>query len=104
MDGKSTREIKKLLKELSSNGVTIILISHNMDLIAELSQKIILLDQGKLLAFCDKEEFFKDVGRIKAVGLDLPQVVELVWILREKGIKIEKEVFTEEEFLAMLNL
>jgi energy-coupling factor transporter ATPase len=104
LDGKSTREIKKLLKELNSNGVTVILISHNMDLIAELAHKIILLDQGKLLAFCDKEEFFKDAGRIKAVGLDLPQVSDLIWKLREKGIKIEKEVFTEEEFLEILNL
>jgi len=101
LDGKSTREIKKLLKELNSAGVTIILISHNMDLIAQLAQRIILLDQGRLLTFCDKEEFFKDINRIKAVGLDLPQVVELVWKLREKGIEIEKEVFSEQELLAL---
>ncbi|MCK4404088.1 MAG: energy-coupling factor transporter ATPase [candidate division Zixibacteria bacterium] len=100
LDSKSTGEIKKLLKELNSAGVTIILISHNMDLIAQLAQKIILLDQGRLLTFCDKEEFFKDINRIKAVGLDLPQVVELTWKLREKGIKIEQQVFTEEELLA----
>jgi energy-coupling factor transporter ATPase len=104
LDGKSTSEIKKLLKELNSDGATIILISHNMDLIAELAQKIILLDQGKLLAFCDKEEFFKDVDRIKTVGLDLPQLVELTWKLKEKGIKIEREISTEVEFLEMLNL
>jgi len=71
-----------------------------MDLIAQLAQKIILLDQGKLLAFCDKEEFFKDADRIRAVGLDLPQVVELIWKLREKGIGIQKHVSTEEELLA----
>ncbi len=99
LDAKSTREIKKLLKELNSAGVTIILISHNMDLIAQLAQKIILLDQGKLLAFCDKEEFFKDINRIKAVGLNLPQVVELTWKLREKGIEVERQIFTEGELL-----
>ena len=99
LDGKSTQEIKKLLKELNSGGVTVILISHNMDLIAQLAQKIILLDQGKLLAFCDKKEFFKDINRIKAVGLDLPQVVELTCKLREKGIEIKKQVFTDQELL-----
>jgi energy-coupling factor transporter ATPase len=98
LDSKSTEEIKKLLKGLNSNEITIILISHNMDLIAELAKKIVLLDQGKLVTFCDKEEFFKDI-RIKSVGLDLPQVVELTWKLREKGIEIEKEIFTEEELL-----
>ncbi|MGB8658069.1 MAG: energy-coupling factor transporter ATPase [Candidatus Zixiibacteriota bacterium] len=101
LDPKSTREIEKLLKELNSVGVTIILISHNMDLIAELVEKIILLDQGKLLAFCDKQEFFRDTNRIKAVGLDLPQVIELVQKLGEKGIKMEKQVFNEEDLLAL---
>jgi len=101
LDGKSTQEIKQLLEELNSAGVTIILISHNVDLIAPLAQKIILLDQGKLLAFCDKEDFFKDTDSIRAVGLELPQMVELIWKLKEKGIRIEKEVFTEEELLAI---
>jgi energy-coupling factor transport system ATP-binding protein len=96
LDGKSTGEIKTLLKELNSSGVTIILISHNMDLIAELTQRIILLDQGRLLAFEDKEEFFRDTGRIRSVGLDLPQGVELIWKLREKWIKTEEQIFTEE--------
>ena len=102
LDGKSTGELKKLLKELNSAGVTIILITHNMDLIAELAQKIILLDQGRLVAFCDREEFFEDIRRIRAVGLDLPQVVELTWKLRQKGIRIENQMFTEEELLAFL--
>ncbi len=62
-----------------------------------------LLDQGRLLAFCNKEEFFKDIDRVKDVGLDLPQVVELVWKLREKGIEIEKQVFTGEELLAFFD-
>lgn len=97
LDSKSTDEVKKFLKDLNSERVTIILISHNMDLIAELAQKIILLDQGRVVSFCRKEDFFKDSERIKSIGLDLPKVVEFVWKLREKGIKIEKEVFTEEE-------
>ncbi|MFH1335082.1 MAG: energy-coupling factor transporter ATPase [Candidatus Zixiibacteriota bacterium] len=104
LDPKSTEEMKKLLQELNSKGVTIILISHNMDLIAELAHKIILLKEGKVAAFCEKKEFFKDVERIKTAGLNLPQVVELVWKLREKGIKIEKDVFSEEELLSLFEL
>jgi energy-coupling factor transporter ATPase len=99
LDPKSTKEIKKLLKDLNSGGVTIILISHNMDLVAELAEKIILLDQGKVILYCKKEDFFKDSEKIKSIGLDLPKVVEFVWKLREKGIEIEKEVFTEEELM-----
>lgn len=100
LDPKSTQEMKKLLQELNSKRVTIILISHNMDLIAELIQKIILLKEGKVAAFCKKEEFFKDEKRIKSAGLNLPQVVELVWKLREKGLSIKEEIFTEKELFA----
>jgi len=99
LDGRSTREIKKLLKELNSSGVTIILISHNVDLIAQLAHKIILLDGGRPLAFCDKKEFFGDVNRIRAVGFDPPPVVELAEKLKEKGIEIQEQILTEEELL-----
>jgi energy-coupling factor transport system ATP-binding protein len=102
LDAKSTGEIKKLLKQLNSAGVTIILISHNMDLIAELAQKIILLDQGKTLAFCGKKELFKGTDGLKALGLGFPQVVELVWKLGEKGIEVGGQVFSEEELLDCL--
>lgn len=101
LDPKSTDEMKKLLQNLSSNGVTIILISHNMDLIAQLAHKILLLNEGKMVSFCGKEDFFKDTKTIISVGLDLPQVVELVVNLREKGIRIEREIFTEEDILSL---
>ena len=109
LDSKSTEEIKKLLKDLNSNiedpaeggGVTIILISHNMDLIAELAQKIILLDQGRVISFCKKEDFFKDSERIKSIGLDLPQVVGLTGMLKQKGIEVRTDIFTKEEVLAL---
>ena len=102
LDAKSTREIMMLLKELNSGGVTVILISHNMDLIADLAQKIILLDSGKLLAFSNKAELFKRGDEVIALGLDFPQVLELVWKLREGGIEIERRVFTEEDLLGSL--
>lgn len=44
----------------------------------------------------------KDMNRIRVAGLDLPQVVELVWKLREKGIKIKEQVFSEEELMDFL--
>ena len=102
LDAKSTGEIKKLLKQLNSAGVTIILISHNMDLIAELAKKVILLDRGKLLAFCGKEELFEDTDRIRALGFDFPQVLELVRKLGEKGIEVRGQFFSEEELLDCL--
>jgi energy-coupling factor transport system ATP-binding protein len=109
LDSKSTEEIKKLLKDLNSKvedpveggSVTIILISHNMDLIAELAKKIILIDQGRVVSFSSKEDFFKDPDRVKSIGLDLPKVIELTWKLKEKGLEVRTDVFTKEEALAL---
>lgn len=102
LDSKSIQDVKTLLQQLNSAGVTIIMISHNMDLIAQLARKIMLLDQGKLLAFCSKRELFGDAQRVRSVGLDLPQTVELTGRLRNAGIEIEKAVFDEEELVDLL--
>jgi energy-coupling factor transporter ATPase len=109
LDSRSTEEIKKLLKDLNSKGVTIVLISHNMDLIAELVGKIILLNQGRVASFCTKEDFFKDSKVIESCGLDLPEVVQFALKLREKGIRIERsaespgQLLTEEELTTSLD-
>jgi energy-coupling factor transport system ATP-binding protein len=102
LDAKSTEEIKKLLGELNSAGTTIILISHNMDLMAELARKVALLDQGKLLAFCDKAELFGRRDGIEALGLDFPKVLEVIRLLEEKGIKAGGQIFREGELLNWL--
>ena len=103
LDAGSTKEIKTLLRELNSTGTTIILISHSMDLIAELARKVILLDRGELLAFCGKEEFYEESDRLTALGLELPQVLRLIWKLRGMGVEIESGAFTEEALLAILD-
>ncbi len=103
LDSKSTEEIKKLLKGLNSKSVTIVLISHNMDLIAELAEKIILLDQGKVVSFCSKEDFFEDSEKAETLGLDLPKVVEFVWKLKESGLRVRTDIYTEEEALALFD-
>ncbi len=102
LDIKSTKEIKSLLQQLNSVGITIVLISHDMNLIAETAQKIILLDQGKLLAYCEKSEMFGDANRLKSVGLDLPQVTELSKRLGTRGVKIEEPAFNEEQLVGFL--
>jgi energy-coupling factor transport system ATP-binding protein len=74
-----------------------------MDLIAELTHKIILLNQGRLISFCRKEDFFKDPDTVKSIGLDLPEVTELLWKLKQKRLEVRTDVFTKEEALALFD-
>ena len=87
--------IKKLHKE---NNMTIILSSHSMDDMAKLAQTIIVMNHGKIeFMGTPREVFNKNVDRLKEIGLDIPQVLELAIKLREKGFKIREDILTIEE-------
>lgn len=90
--------IEKLNKE---EGKTIVLITHYMDE-AVLGDRIIVLNKGEILMEGTPKDVFKQVDRIKEIGLDVPQVTELVYELRKEGIDIREDVLSVEELLDIL--
>jgi len=97
LDHQGIEYIKSLLLRLNQEGRTIILISHNLDLVAELSRKVLLLDKGKVACFCEKVEFFTEPERLYSVGLKPPILTEFVSRLSQKGFKIHLSSFTIDE-------
>ena len=85
--------IKKLNKE---NGITIVLITHYMDETVD-ADKVIVIDDGKFVMSGTPKEVFVQVERLKAYGLDVPQVTELAYELRKMGIEISDDVLTVDE-------
>lgn len=102
LDLRGIEDIKNLLKKLSSKRKTIILISHDIDLVAELAKKIMLLSTGKLVCFCKKENFFEDLKNLGFYRLKSPRILELVKKLQKAGFKIESEIFTKEKLIKKL--
>ncbi len=87
--------IKKLHRE---NNMTIILSSHSMDDMAKLAKTIIVMNHGKIeFVGTPKEVFKSNTDRLKEIGLDIPQVLELALKLREKGFDIKEDILTVEE-------
>lgn len=87
--------IKKLHRE---NNITIILSSHSMDDMAKLAQTIIVMNHGRIEFVGTPREVFKsNTDRLKEIGLDIPQVLELALKLREKGFDIKEDILTVEE-------
>ena len=87
--------IKKLHRE---NNMTIILSSHSMDDMAKLAQTIIVMNHGKIeFVGTPKEVFKSNIERLKEIGLDIPQVLELALKLREKGFDIKEDILTVQE-------
>lgn len=101
-------EIFELIKTLhKKNEMTIILSSHSMDDMAKLAKTIIVMNKGKIEFMGSPREVFKsNSSRLKEIGLDIPQVLELAIKLREKGFDIREDILTiqeaEEEILRVM--
>ena len=92
-------EIFELITNLhENNNMTIILSSHSMDDMAKLAKNIIVMNNGKIeFMGSPREVFNSNVDRLKEIGLDVPQVLELAIKLREKGFNIREDILTIEE-------
>ena len=92
-------EIFELITKLhENNNMTIILSSHSMDDMAKLAKNIIVMNYGKIeFMGSPREVFNSNVDRLKEIGLDVPQVLELAIKLREKGFNIREDILTIEE-------
>lgn len=92
-------EIFELITKLhENNNMTIILSSHSMDDMAKLAKNIIVMNHGKIeFMGSPREVFNSNVDRLKEIGLDVPQVLELAIKLREKGFNIREDILTIEE-------
>ena len=92
-------EIFNLIKKLHrDNNITIILSSHSMDDMAKLAQTIIVMNHGKIeFMGTPREVFTSHAARLREIGLDVPQVLELATKLRNKGFDIRPDILTVEE-------
>ena len=92
-------EIFNLIKKLHrDNNITIILSSHSMDDMAKLAQTIIVMNHGKIeFMGTPREVFTSHADKLREIGLDVPQVLELATKLRQKGFDIRPDILTVEE-------
>lgn len=97
LDPKGRREVMETLRELNRQfGVTIVLITHYMDEAAR-CDRVVVMDHGKKIMEGTPREVFVQVDRLKKVGLDVPQVTELMHELKKLGYPVREDVLTEEE-------
>ncbi|HFL3778097.1 TPA: energy-coupling factor transporter ATPase [Clostridioides difficile] len=92
-------EIFNLIKDLhEKKNMTIILSSHSMDDMAKLAKTLIVMNHGSVEFMGTPREVFKsNASKLKDIGLDIPQVLELALKLREKGFDISEDILTLEE-------
>lgn len=87
------RTIRKLNKEF---GITIVLITHYMDEAAQ-ADRIVVMDNGEIIMDNIPREVFSNVELMKKIGLDVPQVTELMYLLGQSGLPADTHIIDEEE-------
>lgn len=87
-------QIKRLHK---SNNQTVVLVSHSMEDIAKLVEKVIVLYKGKVHMQGSPKEIYRNAQELVKIGLGVPQIVEVVMELRKNGFNIKDDIITVEE-------
>ena len=82
-------------------GMTIVHITHFMEEAVD-ADRIVVMDQGRLVAQGKPREIFAQADRMKDLGLDVPLAAELASQLRKKGVPLPQSILTDEELVAAL--
>ena len=90
-------QVMKTMQKLNKEqGITIIHITHYMQE-AILADRIIVIDEGKVLLSGSPKEVFKNVEEIRRIGLDVPDSTYLIYLLRQKGYDLDPTLLTTKE-------
>lgn len=87
LDPRGAKEMLSLFKKLNDNGVTIILVTHDMNIVFEYATDVIVMDDGKVVRHCQpKELFLEDVEKY---FLETPLLAKLIQKLTSKGYQLD---------------
>ncbi len=101
LDPRGREEILGLISDLHrESGATIVMVSHSMDDVAALAERVIVMNHGSVVMDGTPREVFAKGEELRAIGLDVPQAVELAQKLREKGFDIPEGIYRMDEVRA----
>jgi len=102
LDPSGRKEVIEVMKKLNrEENITVIHITHHMDE-ASFADKVIILDEGKIVMQGTPKEIFSQVEKVKACGLDVPPVAELMHELNLLGYNFPKDILTVDEAFEVL--
>lgn len=102
LDPSGRREVMNTIKEINGKyNMTVILITHYMEEAVE-ANRIIVMDEGKIIMEGTPRKIFSQVRKMKDMGLDVPQMTELAYELKANGVDIRSDILTIDEMVSEL--
>lgn len=97
LDPRGRREVMKTVKMLNKDfGITIIFITHYMDEAVK-ADRVVVMDEGKIILDGKPNEVFTHIETLKKVGLDVPEATELTDILIKRGVALRRDILSIDE-------
>lgn len=99
LDPKGTKEMLNLFKSLNDKGVTIILVTHDINIVFEYASDVIVMDDGKVVLHTSPSNLFKE--DVEKYSLETPLIQKTVNMCLEKGLKINPDKIKNAHDLAL---
>lgn len=104
MDPATVDEIRSYLRDLNDQGLTIVLVSHSMDDVAELCSRIVVLDHGVLHMQGTPDELFtaQNAVELRRINLDVPRATKFALELAQRGLVLPEPILDEQQLVEAL--
>ena len=103
LDPLGRKELMNLFKKLHQSGMTIVLVTHLMDDVAEYANQVYVMEKGRLVKFGKPSDVFQDVVFMEEVQLGVPKITAFCKRLTDRGVSFKRLPIRIEEFKESLN-
>ena len=79
------------------SGSTVIIVSHSMEDMARLCDNLVVMAKGEILMCGDRGSVFGEAEKLTSVGLDVPQITQLMNLLRARGVEVDNGIYTVDQ-------
>lgn len=102
LDPLGVEEVMEVVARLKREGKTIVMVDHNIEILAEFADKIVMINEGKIVAIGPPDEVLSRVDFLKEHGLDPPAIAQIAYNLSKAGIRLPKIPVRFEEGVELI--
>ena len=103
LDPIGRKELMALFKKLHQDGITIVLVTHLMDDVAEFADQVYVMEKGKLVKSGKPSLVFQNVEFMEKIQLGVPKITRFAQRVAERGVSFKQLPITIEEFKEFIN-
>jgi len=102
LDGNGVNHVLASLKSQKERGTTIVVVSHDLDLLAQLVTRVVVLEEGYIRIDANAGDLLTDAERLLSFGYDLPEIVRIAEHLHTEGRVPERRLYAVDELRRIL--